>query len=219
MSREMSNLGASLGQHGTYRMIASRLADLRRPVAAGLVAACAFVSPVVANPDIWVSVKYLLRFDDTAMTQMEIDWRFDQYASNRISGVFDGDSDGVFSQDELEELRVRAFDPLAKHRYHMRIFSGKSPVMFKIGDFAAEIDRDNRVILSFTLSPQTPMDYRTVPISFSQRDLSSYYDFSFAEAEYLRVAGPFDPACRFKVRPGDGPLEGDRNAIALLCED
>ncbi|MEM9138928.1 MAG: DUF1007 family protein [Pseudomonadota bacterium] len=182
----------------------------------GFALGCGVSLPAAANPDVWVTAKYVLRFNETAMTGVSIEWAFDRYASDHALASLDVDADGAFSADELDEVRVQAFDPFAQDNYFVTVIAGESAVPFSADAFGARID-DQHLVVRFTIVPSSPVDYRDAPVSISLHDESFFFDFDLAKENFLLVDGPFDGSCRFRVQPGEGPLAGHKKTIVLIC--
>ncbi|MEM1160970.1 MAG: hypothetical protein AAGJ28_08560, partial [Pseudomonadota bacterium] len=90
------------------------------------------------------------------------------------------------------------------------------PIGTSVDGFRPWIDGD-LLVFSFNAVPQDPVAYRQGPVSLSLYDRTIYFDFSFAEDNFLLVDGPFDPACRFRIESGDWPLEAHKKTVVLLC--
>lgn len=169
-----------------------------------------------ANPDVWIEVAYLLRFDETALTDIESAWVFDPFLSSRATAQFDTDQDGAFSQAEAGALRAALFDPLAEAGYFLRLVAGERPRPTRLKEFRPNVE-EGRLTFRFSLTPETPLVYRESPIALATHDPETYYDFTLAEGDFLRVDGPFDPACRFQVGPG--AIEAVSQSIMLRCQE
>ncbi|MEM6664179.1 MAG: DUF1007 family protein [Pseudomonadota bacterium] len=212
----MFNVDDMLGQHGSHRTALPKVGEAVRIVAIAFTLGVGLTGPAAANPDIWVTVKHVLRFDDAALTEISMDWTFDKYTSDRAISHFDADGDGAFSDDEAKSLRVEAFDPLAQNDYFVQLETADQAIGTSVDGFRPWIDGD-LLVFSFNAVPQDPVAYRQGPVSLSLYDRTIYFDFSFAEENFLLVDGPFDTACRFRIESGDWPLEAHKKTVVLLC--
>lgn len=187
-----------------------------RGIALGLALGCGAALPASANPDVWVKIKYLLTFNDTALTGLDIDWTFDPFLSSWALEQFDSDEDGAFSAEETTALRAQLFDTLADQSYFVQVLAGETSQVMGVERFAASVAAD-QIVLAFTLVPETPIDYRAAPVTIGTYDDEIFFDFTLADEAPLRVDGPFDAACRFRVQAGEGALDGASQAVVLLC--
>lgn len=189
-----------------------------RAIALVPILGCGVAPPAMANPDVWVQIKYLLKFTETAMTGLEIEWTFDPFLSNHAISQFDADGDSKFSEDEVRELRAALFDPLASMGYFMQVFLGETAHPMRPESFDPTIDGD-QLAFAFTLAPEDPIDYRKGAVAIGTYDAGIFFDFSLADENFLRVDGPFDPSCRFRIQAGEGPLTGFPQTVVLLCPE
>lgn len=185
--------------------------------ALALSAALAPATAALAHPDFWVTVRYALSFDESALTALALDWEYDVFYSNQAVNTYDTDGDGAFSEAEASALQEAIFAPLAEEGYFVRVVSGDTAQPMRLDSFAPRIEGD-RLVLSFTLLPDLPLDYQAAPVSFVTHDPRAY-DFSLAEGDFLRVEGAFNADCRFRVEEGSGPLDGLSNTVRLLCPE
>ena len=183
-----------------------------------IVLVCGAAPGAMANPDVWVKVKYTLNFDETSLTGLKIDWLFDPFFSNRAIQQFDKDRDRQLSDAEVAALRAEFFDHFEDKKYFLHVLVPDTPAPMRNESFLAKADAE-QFALSLVLVPETPIAYRNGPVIIGTYDDAIFFDFTLADEDFLRVEGPFDPACRFQIRPGDGPLTGQKQAIALLCEE
>ncbi|MEM9550880.1 MAG: DUF1007 family protein [Pseudomonadota bacterium] len=187
-------------------------------IAFGLALGCSTAAPVVANPDVWVKVKYLLTFSETALTGLKIDWAFDPFLSNRVITQFDADNDRAFSAEETQALKSALFDPLTDKHYFLQVISGDTAQPIRFDAIVPRIEGDQFAV-TFTATPQDPIDYHRTPVAIGTYDADVFFDFTLADAEFLRVDGPFDPSCRFRVQAGEGPLRDVPQTVVLLCSE
>lgn len=189
-----------------------------RALAVGLALLCGLAPPAHANPDVWVRVGYVARFNDAGMTGLQIEWTFDPYFSSRAISQIDTDGNRRLSADEAKRLRTEFFDPLSEQMYFAHVVLGETNVEVTADYLGAEIE-DEHLVTRFDVIPEGPLDYRAAPVSFSLHDEEIFFDFSLADENFLLVEGPFDPACRFQVKAGEGPLNGHRQSVVLVCSE
>lgn len=214
MSRKMFMPATTVEQHGSPTM-SDLFALVARRFSLGALAAFFLASPAMAHPDYWVTVKYQLTFSETAVTEMTIDWEFDVFYSSEAIETYDLDGDMAFSEDEAQALQAALFAPLAFENYFVKVYQGGLAKPMRLETASPRIDGD-RLAISFTLLPETPLLFREAPLAFATYDEKAY-DFSLAETEFLTVGGPYDSECRFRIGDGTGPLDGVPQTVSLLC--
>ena len=182
----------------------------------GLFLACASAPMAIANPDVWVTTKYRINFSETAMTSVEIEWLFDVFFSSRAISQFDANANNAFSDAEVLNLKEAIFDPLAEKSYFLQLLSGQTKLEHRLDRMSPSIEGD-RLAVTFVVKPVDPVDYREAPVSIAIHDDETFFDFSLATEDFLRVDGPFDGSCRFRVQAGQGALQGVSQTVVLLC--
>lgn len=170
-----------------------------------------------ANPDIWVKSAITYHVEDESVVGLTLEWRFDQYFSNRTIRDFDRSGDGAFDESESATLRQKAFDPLSQDRFHLHVLANGEPKAFDVVDFAPRVEAEEVLVYRFTARFDRPVPYRDVPLIVSQHDDAVIFDFSFSDGEFLLVQGPFDAACKFRIGRGSGRLSGHKQTVALVC--
>ena len=180
--------------------------------------AASIAGPAAANPDVWVTANYILRLDESAVTELTVNWRFDPYYSDYAIYQYDLDSDGAFSGEELAPLSADLLEPLEDAGYFTTLTAGSLAAPASIPSAEATID-GGALVITYTVRPKQPIAYRDTPISFSLHDEEVFFDFSLAEEDFLLVDGPLDPSCRFRVQRGEGLQKGHRQVISLSCEE
>lgn len=171
----------------------------------------------LANPDVWVKVGMIYRFENSKVTGITYEWQFDEFFSSRTIGSFDADNDGELEPAEIDLLRAGAFDPLADYGYFVHVWEGGT----KRGDpeieeFTARAD-DGHLIYRFTVALDPPIDPGAGDVVASLHDESIFVDFEFREEGFLLVQGAMDPGCKFRIARGKGAQSGHRQPVTLNC--
>jgi len=214
----MSKPEGALEQQGSLGMAIRRRWAIAQALALGLDTAVATGGAAMANPDVWVKVKYLISFDDTSLTALKVDWTFDAFLSSHALSQFDLNEDRTFDDGETQALRAALFDPLADKNFFVRLFTDDVRQATRLESFAPRVE-DDRLGFTFTLVPEAPLAYRGAPTAIGLYDDEIFFDFTLADADFLRVDGPFDPSCRFRIQDGVGPLDGVPQTVVLLCSE
>jgi len=219
MSREMFNPDSSFEQLRLCMMSLShaltRLKGATARFGALIALQCLMASVASAHPDIWIKVRYLVKFDDQAMIELETEWTFDIFFSSRIIDQFDTNRDRVFSLSETKALQSELFAPLADIDYFVRVTSDDTIEPMQLARFDAQINGE-AITLTFGLRPSAPLMYRKNTIAFSTYDPGET-DFSLADMDTVLVQGAFEPTCRFRIGSGSGALQGYPQTVKLVC--
>lgn len=181
----------------------------------GGVFAAVLAPAAMAHPDYWVTVKYQFSFSETAIRELKLEWEFDVFFSSQAFDQYDLDRDGLFSQEEARALQLALFAPLADKDYFVRVYKGDAAHPMRLKAFTPRIN-DDRLTISFMLVPEQPLTYGEMPIAIVTHDKGAY-DFTLSESDFLRIEGAYDPACRFRIEDGKGPLKGIPQTVVLIC--
>jgi len=188
------------------------------PLFAALLAAMG-APEVHANPDVWVRAGATYHFEDSKVSAITFEWRFDAYFSSRTIQTYDRDKSGVFEATEIDRLRGEAFEPLEKFDYYVHIWDGtKKRDHPQIEAFDAAID-DRKLVYRFTVRLTPPADPAVQKIIASLYDPNIVVDFRLFEKNFLLVDGAMDPDCKFRIARGKGAQSGHTQPITLRCED
>ena len=171
-------------------------------------------TPVLANPDVWVTTNWHIRMADHSVAGLTLEWTFDPFASSYLFTTFDTDGDGTVSSQEAQAKEEGLFAPLAEQDWYLTILGDGEPVSWHLQHVETVFDPDH-----FGLRLAIVLDDPQAPFSVGLLDDSLFFDFSFAEDDFLTVEGPVDPACRFVAGAGEGAFGSHSSTITLRCGD
>ncbi len=174
--------------------------------------------PVSANPDVWVTTSYLFRMTENALTGLAVDWHFDPFASSFLFEHVDTDGDGIATASETEVLKTGILAELASRNWYLHLLADDTPLAFTLVDVEPVVEPE-RLAVTFDFAFDDAVDYRTTDVVASLHDREVFFDFSFAESDFLKVEGALDPSCAFVAGPGRGPTAGHFSTITLRCGD
>lgn len=175
------------------------------------------ISVARANPDVWVKSGMTYRFEESKITGIIFDWRFDEFFSSRTIATYDVDQSGVLEVGEVDRLRDEAFDPLAQFGYYVHVWvAGEKRQDLVIEKFNARID-GKVLVYQFSVTLMPPADPSVGDIIVSLYDKSIYVDFNFVEKNFILIQGAMKPSCKFKVARGRGAQSGHRQPVTLKC--
>lgn len=190
--------------------------NVLRKLLASLMLTLAAGSPALANPDVWVTTSYLYRLKEGSVTGLAMDWEFDPVASSFLFDQVDTDMDGVVTAMEAQVMKTGVLGMLAEKNWHLHVMADGVPMPFSLESFEPVFEPDH-LMLKFNVVFDEPVDYRSMEMITSLHDDETFFDFSFAPDDFLKVEGPFDPLCGFVVGPGQDLLDGHASTIALRC--
>lgn len=170
--------------------------------------------PVLANPDVWVTTNWHVRMADHSVAGLTLDWTFDPFASSFLFTTFDTDGDGTVTSQEAQAKEEELFAPIAEEDWYLAILSDGEPIPWHLQHVETVFDPDRFGLRLFVVidDPQTPF-------AASLNDDVLFFDFAFAEDDFLTVEGSVDPACRFAAGAGEDAFEGHTSTITLRCGD
>ncbi len=171
-------------------------------------------SPVLANPDVWVTTTWHFRMAEQSASGLTLEWTFDPFASSYLFNAFDADGDGTVTNEEARAKENALLAPLAGQDWYLTIQGGGEPVSWHVRHVEPVFEREH-----FGLRLTISLDDLQAPFAASLHDDILFFDFSFAGNDFLTVEGSLDPACRFVAGPGAGAFEGHVSTITLRCGD
>ena len=171
-------------------------------------------TPVLANPDVWVTTTWHFRMSDQSASGFTLEWTFDPFASSYLFTVFDADGDGTVTSEEAQANEDGLFAPLAEQDWYLTILGSDESATWHV-QHVEPVFEPEQFGLRLTIS----LDNLQAPFAASLHDDILFFDFSFAGDGFLTVEGPLDPTCRFVAGRGEGAFEGHFSTITLHCGD
>ncbi len=133
-------------------------------------------SKVKSHPHVFVDVDMTIEFNDNGLYKLHIRFYFDDMFSENLKLGFDKNKNRVFDPDEVEELRLNAFSNLANYNYFIHFIHKEKELEFsKASDFNAII-KDGKVIYSFELDIDLPVNNSEEKYRLACYDDSYYVD-------------------------------------------
>lgn len=154
-----------------------------------------------AHPHLWIDAAATVLFDKDRVTGIRFQWTFDEFFSAGVIGEFDKNSNKSFDANEIEPLRVGAFEGTKEVGFFTDIILNDTD-KFDIQtttDFAARIEK-GVVIYEFTVPFSDPID--PAKLTVSVYDMSYFVDIGFQGHEPIKLTG-----------------DGSANCSASLTED
>ncbi|SMP71982.1 ABC-type uncharacterized transport system, substrate-binding protein [Desulfonatronum zhilinae] len=144
--------------------------------------------PARAHPHVWVDYAIEARFDATGLVGFQHRWTFDEMFSSQIMDMFDADGNGVFSDEEIEEVRRGAFEYLSEYDYFIQIKVNDSPFhVASVTDFRASI-QGHQVVYDFFIPCPVPVGAEPKIVHLLVADMEYFVDLGL-ETDGLSVSG------------------------------
>ncbi len=171
-------------------------------------------SPVLANPDVWVTTNWQVQVADRSVTGLTLEWTFDPFASSYLFSTFDANGDGTVTSQEAQAKEDELFAPMAEQDWYLTVLGNGEPVSWHLQHVEPLFDPDH-----FGLRLTVTLDDVEAPFAASLHDTTLFFDFSFAGDDFLTVKGPVDLACRFVAGAGEGTFREYASTITFRCGD
>lgn len=150
---------------------------------------CAASAPSRAHPHIWIDAVATLVFADSKLTEVRIQWTFDELFSGALRDQFDPNKTGKFDGQALANLKADAANGLKEFNWFTHLMIGGKKVVVAEGkDFSAAIEGD-RVVYRFTVPVTPPVDPAVTQVTLSLYDQSFYIDVALAKENPVRIEG------------------------------
>lgn len=162
-----------------------------------------------AHPHVWVDYFVEVHFNQEGLTGFQHRWLFDDMFSSQIMEMFDADRDGVFSKDEVEDVRQGAFAYLEEYDYFIMVKVNEQGVTVgEVRDFHARID-GHQVIYEFFTPLSVPASPQPTTVHLLLADMEYFVDMGFISGglsvlggEHLDVSHSFGPGPAFSFWGG-----------------
>lgn len=156
--------------------------------------------PARAHPHLWIDAAATVLFDKDRVAGIRFQWIFDEFFSAGVIGEFDKNNNKTFDPDEVEPLRVGAFEGTKEVGFFTDILNDTDKFEIQTTtDFAARIEK-GVVIYEFTVPFPDPID--PVKLTVSVYDMSYFVDIGFQGHDPIKLTG-----------------DGSANCSASLTED
>jgi ABC-type uncharacterized transport system substrate-binding protein len=178
----------------------------------GLLLAAALVlgaGSASAHPHVWITAtSELIYAPDGSITGVRHAWTFDDmFSSYALQGI-EARTKGAYSREELEPLAQTNVESL--HEFGFFTFAkadGKKQKFAEPVDYFLEY-KDSLLTLHFTLPLKIPVKPKQLALEVF--DPEFFIDFTFADADPVRLVGA-PAACRMTFqRPSDGTVDAQK---------
>ncbi|EQB39514.1 hypothetical protein M947_05850 [Sulfurimonas hongkongensis] len=162
-----------------------------------------------AHPHIFIDIYPKLNIQDTKVTSLSLEWKFDQMTSSVLIMDYDKNKDNKFSKNEIALMKRNTIKLFKDHNYYLKIRENDRYVEIeKLDNFVATIDKAGRLVYSFDLI-----------CSFEVKDsMLMFYDKGYYISFMLKktFVAPLNKNINFNIRKVDN---GTYFGYAMLIKD
>ncbi len=166
----------------------------------GALALTAFSTrPASAHPHLWIDAAGTILFDQGKVTAIRFKWSFDEFFSAGVIGEFDKNNNQQFDADEIEPLRVGAFEGTKEVGFFTDIqINGEKYVIDTTRDFTGRIEK-GLAVYEFTVPLPEPVDPAQKTLTVSVYDQSYFVDIAFQGHEPITLSGDGSAKCTIQI--------------------
>ncbi|MCD6075418.1 MAG: transporter, partial [Rhodospirillales bacterium] len=111
-----------------------------------------------AHPHLWIDAAGTILFDKDKVTGIRFQWTFDEFFSAGVIGEFDKNNNKQFDANEIEPLRVGAFEGTKEVGFFTDIqINGEKFAIEATHDFTARIEK-GVAVYQFTVPLAEPIE-------------------------------------------------------------
>jgi ABC-type uncharacterized transport system substrate-binding protein len=153
-----------------------------------------------AHPHVFITNRSFIVFEGATLVRMNLEWTFDELFSSTIITDFDANKNGRFEAGEVSELKIGAFDNLARFHYFTSIvLDGKPQTLHAIEDFKPSIS-GGKLIYRFSIPIGVVVKQgETRNLGITLYDDSYYSAFAKMGAENVILSKAEGVECRVSI--------------------
>jgi ABC-type uncharacterized transport system substrate-binding protein len=172
-----------------------------------LVAAALLAGPTAAaaHPHVWIDARSEVVFDgEQRIVALRVVWRFDEFYSLFAIEGLDKNADGTLDADELRPLAELNVTSLKDYRYFTHVTAdGAEAAYGPVSEYGSRYE-DGILSLEFVIPLATPLDPRTLRVSYKSYDPTFYIAIEPALQDPVSLVGAPPPSCRAELEEGGG---------------
>ena len=152
-----------------------------------------------AHPHLWIDAAGTIQFDHEKVVGIRFKWTFDEFFSAGVIGEFDKNKNKQFDADEIEPLRIGAFDGTKEVGFFTDIQINDEKFNIETtSDFTARVEK-GVAVYEFTVALPEPLDPRQKPLTVSVYDQSYFVDIAFQGTEPVKLSGDGSTKCTIQI--------------------
>ena len=135
-------------------------------------------SSAFAHPHMWIRGQILPEVGSPGLEGIHVIWNIDELTSADLNLYYDSNQNGELSSDEVEALRLGAFEHLSENDYYLLVdVDGKLSALSEAEDFLAQIE-DGHLIYYFFVPLQKPIPWDNLKsLQIYYFDVTYFIDF------------------------------------------
>lgn len=172
------------------------------PILAAAVLLATGPRPATAHPHAWIDVKVKVLFDDKhRLYALEETWFFDPlYTAFSLDGLKRG-PDGAPDPKAIDALMHENMKNIKVYHYLTEVEQGDAKATFSgVRDVRGSL-HDKRLLLTFTLLLDTPVDAAKGPIDYAVFDPTYYIEMLHVEGGHAIELSGAAPGCSYRLIP------------------
>ena len=179
-------------------------------------------APAAAHPHVWIELRSdVVIGQDSKITAINLEWRFDQaYNEVALEGL-DTDGDGTYSQKEIEPLTKENMESLKEWDYFTAIkVDGKKAEFGAITEYG-QVWSEKGLALHFTVPLKTPVDPRSQSLVYRVYDPTFFIAIDYPKDDPVTVIGAMPAGCALEIKPvvSDAELAKTQTMLAEKGKD
>jgi ABC-type uncharacterized transport system substrate-binding protein len=152
-----------------------------------------------AHPHLWIDVAGTIQFDHDKVTGIRFKWTFDEFFSAGVIGEFDKNKNKNFDADEIEPLRINAFEGTKEVGFFTDIqINDEKLDIDTTRDFTARVEK-GVAVYEFTVPLPEPLDPMQIPLTVSVYDQSYFVDIAFQGTQPIKLVGNGSAKCTIQI--------------------
>jgi ABC-type uncharacterized transport system substrate-binding protein len=158
---------------------------------------------VVAHPHIGVDLVIKPETANGMLEGVDVTWIFDREAfSRQIISDYDPDGNDILDNNEIEQIKIRAFDNIEQYNYFLFLRSGKDTVESPTAEnFRAELSMDHITYKfylpyrqRYEISPTSRLKYFT----FTLKDPTGFISVNLSDFNPISLSGN-NPSATYSI--------------------
>ena len=190
---------------------------------AGLAALLATGAPAIAHPHVFADARMEIVGDDHGhLAEIRNSWSMDELFSSSVIPDFDKNANGKLDKDELKAVGEQIRSSIAEWSFYTAVSSGAHDIaMQPPGTLDAAYDaKAGKLLLSFTMKPEKPVDLTKEKVTFAVYDKSYFVAFDFPDEKRFTLKKlPATCTKKFVVPSPDEAASRWMNSVASFGMD
>lgn len=178
-------------------------------IAVVVILAGLYERPAAAHPHLWIDAAGTILFDQGKARAVRFKWTFDEFFSAGVIGEFDKNRNKQFDANEIEPLRVGAFEGTKEVGFFTDIrIGGEKFDIQDTTDFTARIEK-GVAVYEFTVTLPAPVEPAQTAVTISVYDQSYFVDIAFQGNQPMTASGDGSASCTIRIAEDrDNPIYG-----------